>query len=60
MLILLPISLLPKKPLKANWLNRSIKWISKIHMFSFMFSYWYFSNFSAGAPPFNTSKIIKR
>lgn len=41
-LILLPISLLPKKLLKANWLNQSIKWISKIHMFSFMFSYWYF------------------
>ncbi|PGZ57869.1 hypothetical protein COE58_24290 [Bacillus cereus] len=41
-LILLPISLLPKKLLKANWFNRSIKWISMIHMFSVMFSYSYF------------------
>lgn len=41
-LILIPISLLPKKLLKANWFNRSIKWLSIIHMFSFMFFYWCF------------------
>ncbi|TJZ99860.1 hypothetical protein FA950_29550 [Bacillus thuringiensis] len=38
-LILIPISLLPKKLLKVNWFNRSIKWLSIIHMFSFMFFY---------------------
>ncbi|QKH09324.1 hypothetical protein FOC93_25955 [Bacillus cereus] len=41
-LILIPISLLPKKLLKVNWFNRSIKWLSIVHMFSFMFFYYCF------------------
>ncbi|KAA0744038.1 hypothetical protein CN305_11055 [Bacillus cereus] len=55
-LILIPISLLPKKHLKANWFNRSIKWLSIIHMFSFMFFYWCF--FHVNIPQSNKYNFI--
>lgn len=55
-LILLPISLLPKKPFKINWFAQSIKWLSIIHMFSFMFSYWCF--FHVNIPQSNKYNLI--
>ncbi|EOV9526924.1 hypothetical protein ACE41A_09500 [Bacillus cytotoxicus] len=55
-LILLPISLLAKKNFKVNWFTRSIKWLSIIHMFSFMFSYWCF--FHANIPQSNKYNLM--
>lgn len=55
-LILLPISLLPIKPFKINWFTQSIKWLSIIHMFSFMFSYWCF--FHVNIPQSNKYNLI--
>ncbi|PRT07950.1 hypothetical protein C6356_06050 [Bacillus wiedmannii] len=56
-LILLPVSLLPKFKLhKTNWFKRAIKWISIIHMLSFMFSYWCF--FHVNIPQSNKYNFI--
>ncbi|KUH43708.1 hypothetical protein M2E15_5941 [Bacillus mycoides] len=55
-LVLVPISLLPKKLFKTNWFTRSIKLLSVVHMFSFMFSYWCF--FHVNIPQSNKYNLI--
>ncbi|WIG36136.1 hypothetical protein [Bacillus toyonensis] len=55
-LVLVPISLLPKKLFKTNWFTRSIKLLSIVHMFSFMFSYWCF--FHVNIPQSNKYNLI--
>ncbi|HDX9658030.1 TPA: hypothetical protein ROY05_002663 [Bacillus toyonensis] len=55
--ILLPIALLPQVKLNKNsLLNRIIKFIAIIHMFSFMFSYWCF--FHVNIPQSNKYNFI--